>query len=90
MRIMMQTRETTSYEIQIHGVLGAHWETWIDGDLDIIREGGTVTTIVARVPDQAALRGLANRLWDLNLTIIYMQRIWPADLDSMEEGGHED
>ena len=74
---VMMSKESISYEIQVDGVLGERWDRWIFGDLAFSYQSGGVTTILARVPDSAALRGLVNHLWDLNLSIFSIQKIQP-------------
>jgi len=42
--------------------------------------------ISGEFPDQAALRGFLNRLWDLNLVLLSMQQLDPnINLDSGKE-----
>jgi RNA binding exosome subunit len=37
-------------------------------------DGNPITVLTGRLPDQAALRGILTRLWDLNLTLISVTR----------------
>lgn len=60
----------TTYQIKIQGLLRKNWAVWLAGTVLAIRSGDTCTFITVSVPDQAALRGILNKLWDLNLTII--------------------
>lgn len=63
----------TVYHIEIEGSLKAGWMAWLNGMATSIQPHPTNpghTTITAQVPDQAALRGLLNKIWDLNLTVI--------------------
>ena len=41
--------------------------------LNIQHSHGKYTVLTLRVPDQAALRGILNKLWDLNLTLVSME-----------------
>lgn len=71
----MDTDETsaTLYHIKIEGGLKAGWMAWLNGMATGIQpHPGSPghTTITAQVSDQAALRGLLNKIWDLNLTVI--------------------
>jgi hypothetical protein len=43
------------------------------------RDAGCVTLLTGRVEDQATLRGILNRLWDLNLTVLSVIQIDPPD-----------
>jgi len=58
------------YQIRIEGELGEQWSDWFSGMTMAVEEGqGKVTTLTGCV-DQAALRGILNKLWDLNLVLI--------------------
>ena len=74
-------RQTAMYQIRVLGKLDATWADWI-GVVRVTHEigddGSSVTTLIGNVPDQAALRGLMERIWDLNLTLLSVQRIGPA------------
>ena len=61
------------YQIKIQGNLDHSWSAWFNG-LRITCEGN-VTTMTGVVPDQAALRGLLDRIWNLNLTLISVARV---------------
>ena len=67
------------YQIKALGRLSRNWSSWLD-DLNIAcvtDEGSSdpVITFTGPVVDQAALRSLLNRIWDLNLTIISLTRL---------------
>ena len=70
----MQTPDSaTPYLITILDRLDEKWADWLDGRVVRIEppdEGKNLTLITVLVPDQAALRGIINKLWDLNLTLI--------------------
>ena len=68
---------TATYEIHILGRLSQDWSDWLDG-MDISFERG-VTTLTGPVTDQAALRGILTRSWDVNLALVSVHRL---------EGGH--
>jgi hypothetical protein len=61
------------YQIKIQGSLDHSWSAWFN-DMRITCEGD-VTTITGVVPDQAALRGLLDRIWNLNLALISVARV---------------
>jgi hypothetical protein len=73
------------YEIRVRGELDRDWQQWFNG-LDVTPaaagEQPSTTTLVGPVADQAALRGMLCKLWDLNLTLISLRRI---DMDSEQE-----
>jgi hypothetical protein len=66
------------YEIRVVGELARDWEAWFDGlavRLTVAAGQVPTTTLVGPVADQAALRGILCKLWDLNLTLISVRRI---------------
>jgi hypothetical protein len=66
------------YQIKVQGRLGETWSSWFH-DMAITSEeasdGSAVTTLTGPVVDQAALRGVLDRIWNLNLNLIYVSRI---------------
>jgi hypothetical protein len=77
------------YEIQVQGELDPSWQTFFNGL--VIRLGHDVgpsptTTLISSVTDQAALRGLLCKLWDLNLTVISVRQL-EADRKKEEKNG---
>lgn len=65
--------ELTIYKITIKGYLKENWAEWLSGmviRIENLFDESNGTTITVGVPDQAALRGILNKLWDLNLTLI--------------------
>ena len=69
--------EESDYRIVVSGELSRRWGDWFNNfDIQLSHEpnGQTVTTLCGPVVDQAALRGMLCRLWDLNLTVISVAR----------------
>jgi hypothetical protein len=65
--------QSMRYKITLLGVLDAAWSEWIQGMTvtnESLDDERSLTTFHVRVDDQAALRGILNRLWDLNLTLV--------------------
>ncbi len=66
-----------TYEIKVLGRLKAEWSDWLDG-MSICfageADGQPITAITGPVKDQAALRGLLSKVWDLNLSLISVNR----------------
>ena len=61
------------YEITVKGTLHSAWSDWFDGmtvSIKSLDDGLSLTTLTGQVRDQAALRGVLNKLWDLNLTLV--------------------
>jgi hypothetical protein len=71
-RVENSSREMAIYQIKIDGKLHGVREQWLNSTIIKMHETAHTTVISIAVPDQAALRGLLNKLWDLNLTIISM------------------
>jgi hypothetical protein len=69
--------QLVTYQIKIKGKLDERWTEWFGG-MTIAVEGecdGTLgTTLTGPVADQAALRGILSKIWDLNLTLISVKR----------------
>ncbi len=66
------------YRIRVGGILDPNWSEWLES-MSIVAEqqpnGYNTTVLTGRVVDQAALRGILTRLWDLNLDVISVTRI---------------
>jgi hypothetical protein len=62
------------YAIRVEGLLDDHWSQWLDG-MTMAHEEGAITRLEGPVIDQAALHGLLNKLRDLRLPIVTVQRL---------------
>jgi hypothetical protein len=66
------------YEIRVQGWIGERWTKWLNG-MTISSEGAgdssPVTILTGPIVDQAALRSLLAKLWDLNLTLVSLARM---------------
>ena len=74
----MDTLTAPVYRITVQGRLDEAWSEWLTGlalTTTMDEHGAIVTTLTGEVVDQAALRGLLNRLWDWNLTLIAVTRL---------------
>jgi hypothetical protein len=63
----------STYQIQVLGQIDTSWSDWFDGMTFIYEHGRT--TFTGHVADQAALRGILFKVWDLNLELISVNRI---------------
>jgi hypothetical protein len=61
------------YEIRVQGWIGERWLSWFQGQ--VLRFDEDVTFLTILVADQAALRGILNKIWDLNLTLVSAIRL---------------
>lgn len=67
------TEQTNVYQIKIQGQLDASWAVWFSGFTITSADGSdaqSLTTLTGPIADQSALRGLLNRVWDLNLIVV--------------------
>ena len=66
------------YQIIVKGYVKENWSQWL-GDILIEpinnKNAGHMTKLTGFLVDQAALRGLMNQIWDLNLIIISFQMV---------------
>lgn len=70
-----------SYQIRIQGHLQEKWIEWLNGsilDMAVPESGAPETILLVSLPDQAALRGFMNKIWDLNLIVLSVQQTEPS------------
>jgi len=69
------------YEIKVKGHLDMSWSTWLNCVAVTFKTGKCdqtpVTVLTSPIMDQSALRGLLNKLFDLNLTLLSVVRCNP-------------
>ena len=75
---------THTYEIRLQEALDPRWTEWFAGLMLGPIEGGG-TTLCGPLPDKAALHGLLNRVYDLNLTILSVRRLTAGEAQHSEE-----
>jgi hypothetical protein len=66
------------YRIRVQGAISQRWMGWFDGmaiEIAQSSDGTQFTTLSGPLTDQAALRGILTKLWNLNLTLISVNRI---------------
>jgi hypothetical protein len=73
-----------TYVIRVKGRLDHKWSDWFGG-LTIINLADDETELTGLVADQAALHGLLNKLRDLGLPLLSVQRL--NDMKPQESGG---
>jgi hypothetical protein len=83
-----QADERVVYRIKVQGKLDERWSEWFSGLTITVESDDPPITKMVGVIDQAALRGILNKIWDLNLALISVTPI-EAD-DSSEEVGNGD
>lgn len=78
------------YSIQILGCLDQRWSEWFQGlELTVSHEQGgmALTTINCPSADQAQLRGILNKIWDLNMKLISVRQLSQADVERLSKQG---
>lgn len=79
----------SAFEIEFEGTLEIDPPAWLNGlsCCTEVRLGkASRTRLVLRLADQAALRGVLNRLWDLNLTQTHVRKLGAATDKETEDG----
>ena len=77
------TAHRRHFSIELNGLVDPGWMNAFD---PISFSSSTEITQFVVVADQAALRGILNRIWDLNLDILSVIAInWPADVNGGKE-----
>ena len=75
------------YQITVEGKVDPSWSDWLGG-LQLLAwqesNGKHMTTLSGVLADQAALRGLLIRLWDLNLVLNALQQGDPVKTSKFE------
>jgi hypothetical protein len=86
-----ETAQLAIYQIRIEGELDQRWASWF-GDLEIAQESAhpVITCLSGAIVDQASLRGILNRIWDLNLALISVQRVVQSGPEDRPEDQSED
>lgn len=63
------------YRIEVEGQLDKSWSGWFSGMTLTVQD--EVSILTGPLADQAALRGLLSKIWDLNLTLVSITRLGP-------------
>lgn len=64
------------YHIRVQGRLDERWSGWFNGLVIRLESGDPpVTSLRGLVVDQASLRGILIRIWNLNLSLISVNRV---------------
>lgn len=65
----MGERKEEMYRIRVRGKLHERWCDWF-ANLEVSAAGNGESILTVALPDQAALRGILDRLWDLNYEVL--------------------
>lgn len=89
-RSFAESAVTADYEIQISGALHERWSHWF-GDITITvdqqEDHPPLTIFHCPAMDQAKLRGMLNKIWDLNIDLVSVQRLHANAVDERCRGG---
>lgn len=66
---VIDSSQSTIYEIRIKGHLGSQWTDWFEG-LSITLEEDGDTLLAGPIIDQAALYGLLKKVRDLGISLV--------------------
>lgn len=61
------------YRIRVKGQLDPSWSDWLGG-FTILPQGDDSTLLVGSIVDQAALQGILNKLYGMNLNLLSLER----------------
>jgi hypothetical protein len=64
----------TKYRIRVKETLDPHFADWL-GNLTLTPQENGETLLITPFTDQPALRGFLDQLWNLNITVISVERI---------------
>jgi hypothetical protein len=70
---MGQIDAATFYQIRVSGQLDDRWSDWFGGLAISVTPNETLLS--GPVADQAALRGVLEKIWDLNLVVLAVTRL---------------
>ncbi|MBE0409636.1 MAG: hypothetical protein IBX69_07885 [Anaerolineales bacterium] len=77
----MSSDKAKKYQITVNGEIDPGWSDWL-GCLSVrsftTRNGKRLTLLTGTIPDQTALRGIMNSIWDLNLELVSIRRLPPS------------
>ncbi len=66
--------QQNTYRIRVKETLDHYFTDWL-GSLSLIPQANGETLIIGSFTDQPALRGFLEQLWNLNITVINVERI---------------
>jgi hypothetical protein len=78
-----------TYQIKVQGQLDERWSDWFNGmtiTFESASNSSPITTLTGAVADQAKLRGILSKIWDLNMTVISVTQV-ELDKDNLQQGG---
>jgi len=83
------SEQPATYQIKVRGRLDERWSDWFNGmtlTFESASNSSPITTLTGAVADQAKLRGILSKIWDLNMTVISVTQV-ESDKDNLQQGG---
>jgi hypothetical protein len=71
---MKNLDQPTTYRIKVQGHLDEHWSEWFDG-MAVTHDEHDDTVLTGQVADQSALYGLLNKMRDIGLPLLLVERV---------------
>ena len=71
--ILSSSSQRGAYEIHVKGQLDESWSDWLEGLEVTLLENGEML-LCGQIEDQAALMGVLNKLYGLNLTLLSVSK----------------
>jgi hypothetical protein len=84
-----KSNHASTYRIKIQGVLKSPLADWL-GDITVVSREHGETLLVGQFADQSALRGLLDQLWNLNFTLLSIERIENATEQEPQQAKQKD
>jgi hypothetical protein len=84
-----KTKLESIYQIRIRGIIDISFADWL-GNISLIPQENNETLLIAQFPDQAALRGLLDQLWNLNFTLLAIEQIDPENDSAIQDSETEE
>jgi hypothetical protein len=69
-----ESKLSNTYRIRVKETMDHHFADWLENLTYIPQENGE-TLLIGSFIDQPALRGFLEQLWNLNITVISVERI---------------
>jgi hypothetical protein len=83
------SEQPATYQIKVQGRLDERWSDWFNGMMLTFESASNswpITTLTGAVADQAKLRGILSKIWDLNMTVISVTQV-ELEEDNLQQGG---
>ena len=69
-----ESGQSNKYRIRVKETMDRHFADWLNNLILLPQENGE-TLLIGTFTDQPALRGFLDQLWNLNITVITVERI---------------